>query len=300
MVIALRKLEYSEIGYPMVHSQVFHTSSGTPYLKQPGVTMISAPRTDLSGMRSFLEDFGHDLDFSQYLEDPVKLPDGSQLIKAAGQTCYAAFGAGVRSMNTDAERYLDNIKSSGHGSVLEHANYTFLSYGASRSKSHEEVRHRAGFAYSQLSQRYVDGKVLRFVERREFASDPQLHEDFEARIDRAARDYESTAKKLIDSKANDPVFQAMAPRDRRKTVNQAARDLLPNETETFLFMTGNVRAWRHYVEMRASEHADTAIRACAVEIFRCLVDIEPMLFGDHELYQLPDGSYGVQGGYSKV
>ena len=171
---------------------------------------------------------------------------------------------------------------------------------APRSKTHEEVRHRAGFAFSQLSQRYVDGKVLRFVERTEFAADPELHSEFEARIDANAATYERTAQRLIAVKSADAAFQVMAPRDRRKMVNQAARDILPNETETFLVMTGNVRAWRHYFEMRASEHADTAIRACAVEIFRCLVEFEPMLFGDHELYQLPDGTYAIRGGYNKV
>src|SRR5437773_10638219 len=59
--------------------------------------------------------------------------------------------------------YLDNIKNQGHGSVLEHANYSLLLEGVSRSLTHELVRHRAGFAYGQLSQRYVDEPEANFV-----------------------------------------------------------------------------------------------------------------------------------------
>ncbi len=286
--------------YPGVDSKVFHTEAGTPYLRGPGVAMVSAPAVDLSGLAGFLNGYGPELNFGQYIEDPVLLDDATQLVKVAGQACYASFGPGARTMNAEAGKYIENILSSGHGSVLEHANFTFYIWGISRSNTHEFVRHRAGFAYSQLSQRYVDGKVLRFVERPEFASNPALHRMFEGRIDQAAIVYEELASGLLDARLTDEAFQAMAPRDRRKTVNQAARDALPNETETFMAVTGNVRAWRHFVEMRASEHAETAIRATAVDVFRCLHAQAPLLFDDHELAPLPDGTWCVVGGHDKV
>ena len=66
--------------------------------------------------------------------------------------------------------------------MLEHATFSFLCYGISRSNTHEIVRHRAGTAYSQLSQRFVSGKVLRFVERPEYRNHPSLHKRFEERI----------------------------------------------------------------------------------------------------------------------
>ena len=65
--------------------------------------------------------------------------------------------------NRTTRDYLENIKKQGHGSVLEHANYSVLVEGVSRSLTHELVRHRAGWAYSQLSQRYVDESVADFV-----------------------------------------------------------------------------------------------------------------------------------------
>src|SRR5204863_8430366 len=86
--------------------------------------------------------------------------DGELLAEVAGRVCYM-------SQHNPAERstreYLDNIKKQGHGSVLEHANYTLLLEGVSRSLTHELVRHRAGFAYSQLSQRYVDESAEHFL-----------------------------------------------------------------------------------------------------------------------------------------
>ena len=46
----------------------------------------------------------------------------------------------------------------GHGSVLEHAVWNFIIAGVNRSYTHELIRHRTGFGYSQFSQRYVDDR----------------------------------------------------------------------------------------------------------------------------------------------
>ena len=77
---------------------------------------------------------------------------GEQLVEAGGRLCYVSYGKGRK---TNAE-YIDNIIESKHGSVLEHAVWNFIIAGVSRSFTHELIRHRAGWGYSQLSQRYVD------------------------------------------------------------------------------------------------------------------------------------------------
>lgn len=46
---------------------------------------------------------------------------------------------------------------------------------------------------------------------------------------------------------------------RRKGAREAARSVLPNATETKVFVTGNVRALRHFIEMRANPAADGAL-----------------------------------------
>lgn len=277
------------------HPEVFRTSNGTPYLKEPGVALLASTATELSNMQGFLDGFDPELDFGGYAIDSA-LPDAEAITKVAGQLCYLSLGPG-RTKNADAHRYFDHIKESGHGSVLEHASFTLLLYGIDRAVTHEIVRHRAGMAYSQVSQRYVDGKTLRFVERPEFQND-RMHLHFEQRIDEAARRYNYVAEMLIAEKRDQ--LSAMPKRDARKAVNQAARACLPNETEAPIIVTGNVRAWRHFVEMRAAPAADVTIRGLAVRVSRILRRNAPLLFSDHTEETLPDGTVCINAVWRKV
>jgi thymidylate synthase (FAD) len=77
---------------------------------------------------------------------------------------------------------------------------------------------------------------------------------------------------------------------RRKQARQAARSVLPNATETRIVVTGNYRAWRHFIAMRASEHADVEIRDCAIACLRELQRVAPNVFADFDISQLADGS----------
>ncbi|HYL43708.1 MAG TPA: FAD-dependent thymidylate synthase [Ktedonobacteraceae bacterium] len=287
-------------GFPAIHSPVHSSPSGAPYLLKPGVVLIARPNTNLGGLAGFLDGFDPSLHFSEYLDDPTNLPDGSQLCKVAGQVCYMSFGP-KRTFNEQAERYFNNLKSSGHGSVFEHATFSFLLYGISRSLTHELIRHRAGFGYSQLSQRFVSGRMLRFVERPEYQGDVDLHAQFLQRIERAASEYTALTERLLEmQRAGVSILSAEAKTDLRKKVQQSARSVLPNETEAPMVVTGNARAWRHVIEMRASAHAETEIRELAVRIFLCLRLVDPILFGDYTLEQLSDGTYIVKSEYEKV
>src|ERR671914_2847071 len=280
-------------GFPNIHSQVHHTKAGTPYLKRPGVVVLAKPQTNVAGLGGFLEGFDPELGFPGYLDDPTELPDSSQLCKTAGQLCYASFGP-RRTTNENAASYFERLTSAGHGSVLEHANFSFLLYGISRSVTHELVRHRAGVGFSQISQRYVSGTVLRFVERPEYQGDEELHRLFEERADRAAAEYAAMADRLLErQEGGNSMLSADYKTDARKKVQQTARSVLPNETEAPMVFTGNVRALRHIVEMRADAHAESEIRNLALRIFLCLRTADPILFGDYELGELPDGTYTV-------
>lgn len=287
-------------GFPSINAPALYTDNGTPYLTEPGVVMLSKPKTDISGMRGFLQGFGEELGFGDYLEDRKMLSDGAQLCKTAGQLCYTSFGE-KRTKNVDASGYFENILSSGHGSVIEHASFSFLLYGISRSVTHELVRHRAGTGFSQVSQRYVSGAVLRFVERPEYREDAGLHELFVGRIDRSQTEYEAMADMLLErQEGGAATLGAEHKRDARKRVQQTARSLLPNETEAPMVFTANIRALRHILEMRASEHAESEIRRLAIKLFACAAVAEPILFSDYEVERLPDGSYGISTEYGKV
>ncbi|MBX5448492.1 FAD-dependent thymidylate synthase [Thermogemmatispora sp.] len=289
-----------EAGFAAIHVPVQHSPAGVPYLTAPGVVLLARPQTNLQGLAPFLEGFDPAYRFSEYVHDPTVLPDGAQLCKVAGQTCYLSFGP-RRTLNAQAGRYFDHLKASRHGSVLEHATFSFFVYGVSRSLTHELIRHRAGFSYSQTSQRFVDGRTLRFVERPEYRQDEHLHRLFLQRIERAATEYAELSEYLLTrQQAGDPLLSAEARTDLRKRVQQCSRSLLPNETEAPLVVTANARAWRHVIEERTAPHAEIEIRELFVRIFVCLALVDPILFGDYTLERLPDGTYSVRTPYEKV
>ena len=89
-------------------------------------------------------------------------------------------------------------------------------------------------------------------------------------------------------------------RDRRKAIRQAARAVLPNATETKIFVTANVRAWRHFIQMRGAAFADWEIRKLALMILEVLAVEAPLLFGDFTVESLPDGTQIATPRYSKV
>lgn len=285
---------------PFINPEIYETKLGLTYLREPGVAIISIPYVDLRSTRGFLNGFPNELEFFKYMDDPTPLSPVETLCKFAGQLCYLSFGPG-RTHNKDAATYFKNINESGHGSVLEHGNITALLWGVSRSMTHELVRHRAGFGFSQVSQRYVGGRTLRFVERPEYADDDYLHFRFENRIERTQREYEEITEYLLaKQKQGSEILSAERKTDLRKKVRQAARSLLPNETEAPVVVTGNVRSWRHFLNMRCNEHAEIEIRRAAFETYRCLVSIAPLLFGDFEIVHLSDGTHALSTPYPKV
>lgn len=285
-----------------MHGEVFYTKHGrTPYLKGPAVELLSQPQVYPRALLSFLEGFDETLKFPEYCEDDYlgHTTDAEALTKIAGQLCYMSFGP-ERTMNADMAKYIENILRSGHGSVLEHANFSFLCWGIDRSVSHELVRHRAGLAFSQVSQRYVDGKVLRFVERKSYQSDTELHQMFENRIDRAAQEYDLLAERLSTKLADRPDFEKLSKRDRRKLVNQDARSCLPNETEAPIIMTVNARSGRHISQMRGTGPADVAISALLDKAIPILKEVGGSLFADFEPVKLDDGRQVWSSKYPKV
>lgn len=285
---------------PRITSPVFQTPAGVRYLKAPGVAMIMAPHTELAGISDFLGGFAEELGFTGYLKDPTPLDDAETLVKFAGQLCYTSLGD-RRTRNEKAPDYFHNIKSSGHGSVLQHAQFSFLLYGISRSLTHELVRHVAGTAYSQVSQRYVDATVVRFVERPEYQADPELHALFEARIEARASEYADLTDRLFAKQAaGDQTLSGEKKTELRKKVQQCARSCLPNETEAPMVFSANVRALRHIIEMRAAQPAEIEIRRMAYMMYSCVRKKAPLLFSDYAEVPLPDGVSGLATEYRKV
>ena len=174
------------------------TSKGTRYLTAPEAVIVAATRWQLYAEPELQQDFINplfpdvDRDNRYFLDQSIVSDDdddGAQLAKFAGQLCYLSFGA-QRTRNSEAAKYLEHLKASGHGSVYEHVNYSLLLWGVSRAFTHELVRHRAGYGFSQVSQRYVAGRHVRFVESPAHSFYPELHAEFEAWIDQCAEQYQ--------------------------------------------------------------------------------------------------------------
>ncbi|GAY17469.1 FAD-dependent thymidylate synthase [Mycobacterium sp. shizuoka-1] len=209
--------------------------------------------------------------------------DGGQaLLEFAGRACYQSWSKPNPRTATNAA-YLKHIIDVGHFSVLEHASVSFYITGISRSCTHELIRHRH-FSYSQLSQRYVPEDDAQVVVPPGLEDDPELRQILLDAADASRAAYLELLTRLEAKFADQPGTL------RRKQARQAARAVLPNDTETRIVVSGNYRAWRHFIAMRASEHADVEIRRLAIACLRQLADVAPAVFADFEISELADGT----------
>src|SRR5207245_4714410 len=87
---------------------------------------------------------------------------------------------------------------------------------------------------------------------------------------------------------------------RRKLARQAARSVLPNATETKIFVTANARALRHFIELRGSRHAEVEIRKLAIKVLQLMQQEAPHIFKDYQLVSLPDGTFEAVTEHRKV
>lgn len=221
----------------------------------------------------------------------------------SGRLCYLSFGedAGLEgghktiSGRTTNESYLANILKVKHGSVLEHAVWTLLIEGVSRALTHELVRHRAGFGFSQLSQRYVDESNIGFVVPPEIQEETAAYSIWVRACEESLSAYREILHSLTEQIGDDGSATM-----RKKRARQAARAVLPNSAETKIVVTGNARSWRHFIEMRGSGSADVEIRRLAVDVLKCLQPEAPHIFADLKTVPDADGTLVVETEYSKV
>ncbi len=262
-----------------------HASATRPLriVREPRVHLVGRQTVDAAAIERFLAEHG-----AAWSTDTEV--GGERLAELAGRVCYMSYGKGRK---TNRE-FLGHIVDVGHGSVLEHAVWSFLISGVSRSFTHELIRHRH-FSYSQLSQRYVDESDSEYVEPDAIAADPELHAVWTQAVDVARAAYDRLVAGLQERFAHEPDKTL-----RRKLARQAARSVLPNATETKIFVTGNARALRHFIELRGSEHADVEIRKVAVAVLRLMQAEAPAMFADYTLVPLPDGSFATHTDHPKV
>lgn len=190
-------------------------------------------------------------------------PDPELVIANAARTCYDSQEKDLES----SRKMIKAIVKSGHESCVEHAYATFRLSGISRVLTHELVRHRIGFAYSQRSQRYVKENEPSYVV-------PDVLVD-----DNTANQKLLLARDIFD-KAMQNAWDAYSLLLSYGLKPEDARFVLPNACTTEIVVSADFRAWRNFLKLRLSPRAQWEIRKAANIILDKLYEIAPSCFED--------------------
>ena len=251
----------------------------------PSVFLIARPSIDVEGMRAYLRDVGGESWLERRLseEGERRLNGGELLVEFAGRACYRSWEPGlnpnVSKVRTDQRDYFANILRSAHGSVLEHANYSFALRNVSRAATHEIVRHRAGSAFSQESLRYVRLADIGF----------RVPPALEPLRERVLSIVEQLEEFQVSAAAELRLDDAGVPFHVKKEVTSAMRRLAPIGLSIDIIWTANVRTLRHVIEMRTAEGAEEELRLIFDQVARLAQSEVPDLFQDFE--RRDDGSW---------
>jgi thymidylate synthase (FAD) len=227
-----------------------------------------------SSMKSGMDRFLADRALNWVQEDSAS--DAERTVEAAGRICYMSFG-NAQHRRTNAE-YVANLISQNHASVLEHATFTLLFDGVSRALTHQLVRHRIGFAYSQLSQQYHDESDAAFVEPLGLPEGSEALDLWRTHMASARAAYQA----LLGEAQRDIPAAGLSKHERSRMLRSLARSVLPNATATTIVITGNARAWRHVLAVRGSITGDLEMREYCIQAFDILKAEAPNLFADFE------------------
>jgi len=249
----------------------------------PSVHLIARPSLDLDAMRAYLAHVGGGSWLERREREADERRPAELLVEFCGRACYRSWEPGlnrnVRRIREDQREYLRNLLDSLHGSVLEHANYTFAFRQVSRVFTHELVRHRAGSAFSQESLRYVRLTEIGF--RVPAALEP-VRDQVVSLVEQLEEFQLSAAETLgLDDEG--------VPFSVKKEVTSALRRLAPIGLSTDIIWTANIRTLRHVIEMRTAAGAEEELRTVFDEVAELMLAEAPGLFQD--FHRADDGSW---------
>lgn len=239
------------------------------------ILLLARPSFDVGAVLSFLTpQTGH-------WRRSVGATQAEEIIEFAGRVCYMSFGD--RQSPRDNPAYVKSLIKSGHESVLEHVSWTFLIEGVSRAFTHQLVRHRPGWAFSQLSQQYYDEAATTFIEPEEVQQEPELAKEWREAVETARAAY---------IKLSDLLNQSASKHDKEqmRRIRSAARSVLPNATESKIVATANARALRHFLRVRGAIEGDLEMRRVCATLLNLVTAEAPHLFYDFSVNSMNDGS----------
>lgn len=186
-----------------------------------------------------------------------------ELLATAGRVCYQSF----KKQNPDSDkRLIKHFCSLGHLSVLEHGKASFLVIGASRSFTHQMVRHRHT-AISQESQRYCDEGNFGYV------IPPNIKACGKEVLDWYKRKMEGYRSDYLE-------LQQLLRNNGFKKANEDARFVLPNAVCSEIYLSANYAQWRHCFDKRCTVHAQWEIRGVTMQMLKLLKEKCPTVFED--------------------
>lgn len=250
-----------------------------------GLRLITTPGVHVTSVPVF---FPH----PEY-ELPAHDNPAENIIAMGGKVCYDSYGPDGRPV----AQHVTGLLEQKHDSVLEHATFGLFLEGISRACSHEIVRHRVGFAYSQRSTRYTAEDNAAFVLEPYYADiyERQMRDEYNVTdqesylLGMAIRSFESDLEVYRDAvrelsripeSRREQIGAPLDGKSFRKWVRGKARNLLPHALETRMLVTGNLRAWRHFLLMRTSRYAEAEIRRLADAVYATLRPLAPNAFAD--------------------
>ena len=170
--------------------------------------------------------------------------------------------------NPDVGGLLKYCIKHGHWSVFEQAFMT-LEINTTRAIAAQVLRHRS-FTYQEFSQRYADSSLLA-----DSIPLPELRRQDEKNRQNSIDDVDDFTKQDFDIKMQRHFLDGMKLYKemlRSGIAKECARMVLPLATPTKMYMSGSLRSWIHYIDLRSAngtqkEHMQIAL-ACK-EHFIC-------------------------------
>jgi len=186
------------------------------------------------------------------------LPD--RVVLSAARLCYSDISADELFKNFDfknPEKFVSDLRLSGHLSTFEHVGFTFAINGLSRIASHQLVRHRIA-SFSQQSQRYVKMNKAEVVTPESVSGNPEALKLFKEQVERSHESYIKLINLGIPA--------------------EDARFILPHGWETKLVLTMNARELHHFFSLRTCKRAQWEVRELARKMLILVRGVAPLLF----------------------
>lgn len=309
-------------------------------LVKPKVYFVGCTEVREAGLKEYLTDTKQ-MDFwDTYRQARDEgLGSGEALCSVFAKLCYKSLVLGKNANVTrvrDVQKNLEGCHDTGHGSVFEHCQLNFLVTNCSRVYTHEQVRQRAGWAYSQTSGRYcrldcidlvwselLDPVKLEWMRHLQETEDLVYTTECKLGLRKPPDKYPDVPMGAYIQYRNHPAqllsgttaedFQWVPDNsfdfDKRKAITSAIRRIAPNGQANEIGMSCNIRALRHVVQLRTARFAETEIRDIFSQVYSLVKADFPTIFykartkmfnGIPEVYGMRMQPYEIEPGDPKA